>query len=340
MACKACHLTDVRSSAATITCKAQVRCLRFAKHASNEQHLTAVCQLTKCEACSRTLSSKRDACAAPTAEAFQRIIDDLMRGGGKHKIDKVCGEKSLKHNMMERCVAEAMCVQDRVFLEESGALCTNVDGKSGKFTIRFSAATEDLQHRRGQLGHTDYAGAHLDSVESYVKCMETILRNFCTYGHGGPGRPRLLPIFSLELYEHIRRIHGFFNSDSEGVVMLAGLEVANHGGLRHDDVALLPGTNVTCQDKTHAARRLLQRPWGADEVLKEIIDTVVLERTSIVQRLRNSKDLAQVFQECVAEYSESEIADTHKLLGSMSNALHRFDSVIRPLIRCILLGQQ
>ena len=254
MGCKACHLTGVQSpyGAGALTSRLQLRAPRFAKHAGNEQHLSAVCQLTDCEACKQMLASRRDASSAPTAAAFQRVVDALTRGGGKHQIDEVCGEMSQKRSMMEWCVAEAMRMIDRAFLEEAGALCTNVDAKAEKFTVRFSAASRTLQHRRGQLGHAIHAGQKLDSVEAYVKSVETILRNFCTYGHGAPGRPRQLPLFSASLYEHLRRIHGCFNSDAERCVKLAGIELGNHGGLRNDAAALLPGTNITGEPKPNA----------------------------------------------------------------------------------------
>ena len=92
-------------------------------------------------------------------------------------------------------------------------------------------------------------------------------------------------------------------------------------------------TQCVCQtkDKTHAARRLLSRPWACDEQIDEIVKTIVTGSQSITQRLRHSPDLSAIFSACVQD-----MTDDAPLTGNLSNALHRFDSVLRPMSREVL----
>ena len=113
---------------------------------------------------------------------------------------------------------------------------------------------------------------------------------------------------------------------------LTGWELGNHGGLRSPDA---PRTLLTVKDKSHAARRLILRPWTADEVIDDILKTIVTGKHSIVQRIRNSPDLTSIFEECVRAMGDNPIADSGAL--NLSNALHRFDSVLRPVSRSVLL---
>ena len=116
------------------------------------------------------------------------------------------------------------------------------------------------------------------------------------------------------------------------MMTLTGWELGNHGGLRSQDA---PRTLLTVKDKTHAARRLLLRPWTADEVIDNIVKTMVTDKHSITQRIRNSPDLTSIFEECVRAMGDNPIADSGA--PNLSNALHRFDSVLRPMSRGVLL---
>ena len=66
--------------------------------------------------------------------------------------------------------------------------------------------------------------------------------------------------------------------------------------------------------------------------MTEIVDTIVMSRHSIMQRIRNSPELAKQFQDTVDKI----VVDDVKL-RNLSNALHRFDSLLRPLFRGVIL---
>lgn len=82
--------------------------------------------------------------------------------------------------------------------------------------------------------------------------------------------------------------------------------------------------------------RLLQRPWAADAFIDEIVQTIVTGKASLMQRIRNSPDLQAVFDACVKQQEQNPVGDS-QLLQNLSVALHRFDSLLRPLTRFVLL---
>ena len=167
--------------------------------------------------------------------------------------------------------------------------------------------------------------------------MDRLLRQYCTFGFHAP--PHKLsktgPRFDKPLYEHMKIIHEVWDADAEPCLQLAGLECANHGGIRGN--APLPNNKLVVKDVTRAARRVLQRPQDKDEMMKEIVDTIVVGRRSIIQRIRHSPALQAIFAGCVGEMGDCNIADSLKELKNMSSALHRFNSVLEPCSKAVLL---
>ncbi len=81
--------------------------------------------------------------------------------------------------------------------------------------------------------------------------------------------------------------------------------------------------------------RVLERPFNADAVLSEILDKTIRLPTSIIKRIKFSEDLSDIFTQHVIEYTDSVVADAS--LSNLSSSLCRFDSLLRPLARVVLL---
>ena len=106
--------------------------------------------------------------------------------------------------------------------------------------------------------------------------------------------------------------------------------------LMHTRISIPPPVS----HRTHhcQSRRLLQRPWRADAELTDIIETLILAKTSIAQRIRNSDVHKSAFNREIKIMDECPVsASSAARLVNLSNAKHRFDSVSTPLIRLIAL---
>ena len=253
LACKACDLGRNGSSLGKKLLTQSRGKLRIAKHARSESHLMAVAELTGCTRCQEIVAELKDRLDAPAAADFEKIAEAKSLGVvNKLKINGCFAEKRQK---MEFCVAEAMRMWDREFLSSARSMASHSDGKGKKFTMRFSAADAQLNAERGLLGHVEHVGEHADSVESYVQSTLQVLKNFCTFGHGAP-HTNIVGQFDPELFQHIKAIHEVWDTDKARVMVLVGLEMSNHGGIRGDSGgAIFENNKVNNFDVTHSVRR-------------------------------------------------------------------------------------
>ena len=115
--------------------------------------------------------------------------------------------------------------------------------------MQYYAVDGSLNVLRGFLGHTDYAGAHADSVNSYKAAVDTIIRQFCTTSIRAGGAQQ--DFFREDLYHHMCSIHEVWDSDAARCMFLLGMEVSH----AWDGPALFENNRLVVKDHTHAARR-------------------------------------------------------------------------------------
>eukprot|EP00959_Pyramimonas_sp_CCMP1952_P398323 8345964-Pyramimonas_sp.AAC.1 len=102
------------------------------------------------------------------------------------------------------------------------------------------------------------------------------------------------PQFNEHLYDHIRSISLGFDADCEQVEQLAGVELSKAFFDMPDP--MFYNTVYLGKDPTHAASRILRRPWMCGDLrIKDVIGKVVRQRTSIMQRIRNSTVMKERF---------------------------------------------
>ena len=187
------------------------------------------------------------------------------------------------------------------------------------------------------LGHGAPRQVHLDSASSS--------------NAGAPGS-----FFDTALYDHMRRSVQVFDADGEQVIQLVGTYVTTatqmpvgfeqcgvsaSGGIQRRALPhhepYFPNCRVVLKDATHGARRVLERPWACDPVLKAVVAQVATSRSSIVRRIGNSDVFNAVFQEEFMKMAHNPIATCRGRLKNFSSAVHRFaDTVGEPLARVVL----
>ena len=100
----------------------------------------------------------------------------------------------------------------------------------------------------------------------------------------------------------------------------------------HEEHPLTPNLKFIVRDRAHGARRVLERGWGSDPYLKETIEFLVRDSSSMTQRIENS----HLFK---AWFKMSQPHAKVKIDASVANlraAKHRFESYIKPLARLVL----
>ena len=344
--CKACHLAGADGPygqvAATLDGgRARGADFRLKSHANSLVHLKAVAQLTGSLDARKVAANVHNERAAPPNKWFSRLWDNYKVGNRGHVVnaDMPLGAMG-KQRRGVYCLAEAIRMIDRDHIEKSASLASHTDGRGSRLTMRFSATTEaNLECRRGTIGQIDSAKlkarSTADAAIIMVNCYDKILREFCTFGHGAPARPSgngaTKQHFDEELFEHLKSIHEIFDTDADPVMLLSGMEMTQ--SFQDGVLPYFKNNVVQIRDKTHGARRVLQKPWKAHAAIQDIVATIISRRSSIMKRIRNSSFCAEVFHDALQAQGDNPAADSKAKIYSAASASHRFDSVMRDLVR-------
>ena len=126
------------------------------------------------------------------------------------------------------------------------------------------------------------------------------------------------------------------DADAARVMELTKQELSSLSGVCGNCDQLFPHNKLDIQDVTHATRRLLLRPFSAHREMAEAVNTLILERESISQRIKNSEGMQDVWNECMSEAALELDFEVNSFLSGPGVAKHRFDSVNIPLIVFVL----
>ena len=302
-----------------------VKLATLQKHAKTDAHLSAVAQVCQCSACVDGAASVRSRLSAPSKDDFREVLDQRLKGGAFTRIDGIGCRPKLKR--MQFCLAEAARMRHRLFLETAQSVCFHVDSRASRFTVRFSASGEMLS-RKGFIGHTDYIALkqmECDESRAYAEATRLCLRRFCT---SMPGTP--MEHFDASLFQHISSHTDLLNADGAPSAQLSNQILTNALG---DRASTDFPRAIVGIDLTHAMRRVVSRPFDKAEGVKSVVEALVLDSGSMVQRTRHSAEMRAMLREHVGNMLDFKPSN---LIDSLSNAKHRFDSLLRPLARLCL----
>ena len=250
LGCKACHLAGVDSSDSrcgryTVS---QCRLARLKIHASTLTHAQAVAKLTDCPDCKTNAERLAVLGHAPSMDLFRQVWI-ARREGGPLKVRGISHKKAVS---MQWCLAEAVREVERDCLRNTKALLSHVDGRSKRFTMRYSTVSySSLTRRKGTMGHVVCAGKKYDATTAYVDHTKNIIRKFCTVGVSCPAWGSKRRYFDEDLYSKITEAHRGFGTDGARVMVLVG----------HELTGVLPDSDKTfgradfIKDHTHGMRR-------------------------------------------------------------------------------------
>ena len=108
--------------------------------------------------------------------------------------------------------------------------------------------------------------------KTILTATDDMFRRIATPFVGAPARQKgnVGHSLDLDLYNCIRERTTVWNSDAAADEQLAGQESKIWSPSSDDVRPLLPSLKFVNRDKAHASRRVIQRPWFADAVLKSV----------------------------------------------------------------------
>ena len=204
-------------------------------------------------------------------------------------------------------------------------------GSSCCQTLSFTAcARKGLDVTTGFLAQLQHQGANSVKVAA---CVRKAVRRLCTRRRPHPGinRLRAKPKLVLQAERRILKRIELFTADGAANEQLA-VRLLHPTSEQTSRVYKLPGLKLILRDKAHASRRLTQRTFQADPLLKQLMEALLFNKNSIAKLLRFSGAFADIFAGEVQRQPRdgSCVGDVRNL----SFAKQRFDSTAKPLGRC------
>ncbi len=243
---------------------------------------------------------------APSAEEFINVWKAASKGS-LH----VNGMQSCKVAQLQTCIMKALREKDRAFVRKATTLVLLRDESKGRVLVRARAATASLESRAFVVGMRKYTEGSdfLDITDTSAELVD----NFC---------------------DGKRELGAHFRSIMEAVCVDAAANETKSARLMQRlpaDQPLAPNLKALLRDRAHASRRLISRPWAADENVKALTDEVVMGRHSLIQRIHHSTMFTAWYKRNTRDANGVLVATSK--LGA---AKHRFESRARPLAQFIL----
>ena len=272
--------------------------MKFAKmlgHTRNQGHIEACCA-----AIGFSLPKKEIPFLTPTVKQFRQAYEHFQSGhrgtlnsvGARGKMDR-----------MEFALVEAARQQWRQSLRQAVSVTLLRDERRKRLLICFRATDRKLQVVEGVLGQL--AGRYSSTALGICAATLKVIREFCTPGMGNPSGKEAELECDEQLVEHIRHRAQAITVDAasnEAVGVQdsgAPLELPmTDYGLQAGDT-IFPNLRLIVRDRAHGSRRVLERPWRADEFLEAVVVSLAQGPGSIVQMIQHSEDFREWYQALV-----------------------------------------
>ena len=241
----------------------------------------------------------------PSKESFAALLSAVQGGiaqgkDGLRVEGEILGRK--KSECMLWSLGEALLRRKQAKLRNARVLCIMRDERLGRLHLRFRCVDGSLDVSQGYLGqHRSFES----SSTGINAATRDILIDFCTQWKGVPPHPSSdcelrESVFDEALYSHICKIFEAIAIDSASNEVTAARDC--HSVV--DNMILQTWQRndfIYCKfilrDSAHAARRVLSRPWKADEVMSDILGLLCQWKDSLPQLVQHSLDLRRMLHE-------------------------------------------
>ena len=297
------------------------------RHADTETHKCNVLKMAGADPENAELEGPSNA-KPPKLADFQKALAHFQDGRGFNTLDGIAAKKKLM--CMEHVIVEAMRSHWKDKLRTSTSITLLRDERHKRMLLAFRCVDATLSLTQGIIGQSrSYSGTSLGLVDATLQLITT----FCT---PSPEKGKMGEV-DQALVDHIRsHIHCTTVDDASNevtaVVDSTSPAIVETNALRANEIAF-PNHRLVVRDKAHEARRVLSRPWKADEYLDSIVTAIVVGRSSITQIIQKSDDLRAWYAEATRTSKNSAVS-TH--FANLRAALHRYESLVTPLSRFVL----
>ncbi|CAE8641554.1 unnamed protein product [Polarella glacialis] len=313
--CKAAGVVNVAFADFKVRTVAGLQAINFKAHENNLHHRTAAAKY----GVGSCINDVAGINAAPTADEFNVVVDAVNEGKA------TCSSR--KQAKMTWCLSEAIKSIDQRFIGESTAVSLFRDERNGRLAIRFRAVTADLRTHCGTLGQQRDFGT---GARNITLASHEVMKRACSRFAGAPDEQNIssTPFVKKKLLRHLENTAVAITVDSANDELLSA-EMMRSPVLSGLQMKVTPNLRFVVRDKPHASRRLTSRPWGADEVLNEIIVMFCRGRGSVARLVQNSVEVRRVF----VGFVKTTKGAVKTVVANMRAAGHRFESMQKPLGR-------
>ena len=243
---------------------------------------------------------------APTQEEFLQA----WRGAAKGSNETDQAGRG-KVGRMHAHLCEALRQRQREFMRKASTMSIKRDESDGRVIVRAQAATPKLESMSFMLGMRKYT----EGCDAYdiTEVTGELLDHFAKG--------------DAKLMEHMRNILEAVCVDAASAETTSARLMMTHP--RGNPVA--PNLKAVIRDRAHASRRMISRPWQADEKVNEVTQELIMGNTSIVQRIYHSKLFTEWYKRYVQQSPRIEVRT-----GDLGAAKHRYESWAKPMAQFIL----
>jgi len=221
----------------------------------------------------------------PSLDQFRKVWDHICAGHPPWQGVEGVGSRT-KVTDIRRCIAEALRARDRKFIQDLRppcSICLLRDESAHRLLLTFNAVNSDLEMRTGLLGWI-----HCSIGDAVTKTNETeaAMKAFCTPPHGE---------LDVNLYEKLRHSVEFMATDAASSELLS-VKMMQRGTNLDGVNPVTPKLRSHTRDKAHSTKRILCRPFDADEFWKSIINRFIMAKGTLVSIINYSEDFLTYFK--------------------------------------------
>ena len=301
------------------------RWYRFDKHAKSPHHIAAALAMLS----PQDATILPDPQEAPPPAMFLTLLSWVRKGGAiRDGVASVGGFRRCRKMLW--CMAESIKRLSRAALGRAVAINLLRDERHARLLIRFRCSDIALNRSIGVIGQPRITGSTATKITDVTK---QAIEQFCTTNFGAPDAPDAPQRFDEDLMEHIRTTTGSATVDAATNEVAAcenSISTESITARIQGQEAWFTNLLLILRDKTHATRRMLQRPWQCDAFLQAIGDALISSPGSIAQMIQHSHDLAVWYAESCAASNRRPV---ETIFHNLRAAKHRFESQCAPLSR-------
>ena len=241
---------------------------------------------------------------APKEKEFAQILSKGVHSGS---VEGVGGRSKVA--LMQKCLAQAFQEACRACLLEASTICLMRDESAGFLQVRARVCSSNLNCRSFLLGISRQSGSDAyDIHEETVAIIKRFLGD-----------------------DHISKLQDILDRVEAVTVDSASSELKAARLAKTFAQYPMPNLIATLRDRTHSARRVVQRGFKATDRFKDLAEKYIHGRRSITQRIHRSDHFKKIYKDHVER-----LGGSFGKTGNMGAALHRYESTAKPMTQFVM----